>query len=618
MPYDDEIFGSFYDKGTVVFRQGDPGDTMYIIQGGAVEVCQLQDGHEVVLALLEKGDFFGEMALIDARPRSATITAIQPTRLLPFTRASLLKRIRLDPGVAFHLLRALSHRIEQATNLLRNWVESDETLRLALESRQEKALVDESPPEGHEVPCVGEEIHHSEDHFVKVEDLSLAHRESISFEANQIIFSQGDPGENLYIIAEGSVEISQETIGGKCILARLGPRDLFGEIALLTDLPRTATAVAIEPTRLITVRRGEFFNRIMAEPELGLYILQVLIMRLRRIHQAMADPEKSTVAVPLLPPLLAKHEGVAKVAIVSLSTCGGCAAMLLEDEEELTSLLQMVKITFCPMFMDYDEIKDDVDVAIVDGAVRTKKDEETLKEARKKSRHLIAWGTCAALGGIPTLANQYELEEVIEASYGQTQDPFEYYLSGFGEKCPVMYEGENLALLRRAGKVSDFARVDYYLPGCPPQTSLLNQLINELSGELQSGKSRQIVCVDCYRKPHRTEYENFWVFPKFYWDPTNCFSSGGAPCLGFLTRGGCGALCPSSGLPCWGCRGPSAEVMKKIGDGNTFEQVLHSSLIRRCSVPENEIGTVMRILRRRGSSLLNFCHDTILDSSKLR
>ena len=620
MPYNDEIFGSFYAKGSVVFRQGDHGDTMYIIQSGGVEVSQLQDSREMVLALLERGDFFGEMALIDERPRSATVKTIQPTRLLPLTRGSLLKRMRQDPGVAFHLLRALSHRIEQATNHLRKLVESDESLRLALENRQEAALTNESqaPTRDDEIFSPPEDDPHPEDQIIQIEDLSLANQDKTSFEANQTIFSQGETGKTLYIIAEGSVEIFQESISGKCVLARLGPKDIFGEIALLTDLPRTATAVTLEPTRLITLGRSEFFSRVKDEPELAFYVFQVLIMRLRKIHQAMADPEKSIDGVQhILPPLI-KHEGVAKVAIVSLTTCGGCAAMILENQEDLVSLLERVQISYCPMLMDHGEIKDDVDVAIVDGVVRVKEDEEKLKEARKKSRHLVAWGTCAALGGIPTLANQYELEEVIEASYGQTQDPFDYYLSESRGSRGAIYENEDLALLRRAGKVADFVRVDYYLPGCPPQTTLLNQLVKELRGERQTLKPRQIVCVECSRKPRKMEVDTLWVFPKSDWDPANCFSSGGAPCLGFLTRGGCGSVCPNNGLPCWGCRGPSVAALKKVNDGDTFEQVVYSSLIRRCHVPESEIGAVMRILRSRGSSLLNFYHDTAFDLSRLR
>src|SRR4030042_6495157 len=103
----EELFGPIYQRGEVVFRQGEPGDTIYIIQSGAVEVSQLRNDKKVVLALLEHGDFFGEMALIDNHPRTATVTTIYRTRLLSFTRSSFLERVRHDPGVVLHLLKGL-------------------------------------------------------------------------------------------------------------------------------------------------------------------------------------------------------------------------------------------------------------------------------------------------------------------------------------------------------------------------------------------------------------------------------------------------------------------------------------------------------------------------------
>lgn len=620
MTHGNEIFGSFFKKGTVVFREGDPGDLMYIIQSGGVEISQLQEGKEVVLALLERGDFFGEMALVDQRPRSATVTTIQPTRLLPLSRSSFLERVAQDPGVAFHLLESLSRRVEQATDRLRDKVEGDESLRLALERRREEIVMEESPSswEDSEPVTSSEEDSMSISYVVQVEDLSVARDGSLTFEAGQTVFSQGDPGDALFIISEGAVEIFQDSAGGKCVLARLGKRDIFGEIALLTEGLRTATAVATERTRLLPVKRAEFFHRVKDEPELALLILQVLIMRLRRIHQAMVEPEKSTIALRRVLPPLIKQKGLAKVAIVSLSTCGGCAATLLEDQDELTALLERARITYCPMLVDYSAIKDEVDVAVVDGTVRVREDEEKLREARHKSRYLVAWGTCAALGGIPTLANQYELEEVIEASYGQTQDTFDYYLSGSYGSRETAYQTAGMSLLRRVSKLADFVRVDYYLPGCPPQPRWLIQLLKELRGESQFEKPRQIVCVECDRKPSKVDVESLWVFPKSDWDPVKCFSSGGAPCLGFLTRGGCGAVCPSNGLPCWGCRGPSEKTLRKVGEGDSFEQVLYGSLVRRSRVDEKDVGTVMRILKSRGSSLLNFNHESMLERTKLR
>jgi len=271
------------------------------------------------------------------------------------------------------------------------------------------------------------------------------------------------------------------------------------------------------------------------------------------------------------------------------------------------------------MLIDKGEIGE-VEIAIVDGLVRVKEDEEKVIEARHKSRYLIAWGTCAAFGGIPAYANLYELEDLIKESYGYAKDAFAYYLSGTrGIDWATYQEQEKeLKLLRRASKLDEFVRVDYYLPGCPPRVNLLVQLLNELKGEGDIVKLRPIVCSECNRKPVKGTKDYFWVSPRPTWDPYQCFTSRGAICMGFITKGGCGAVCPQGGLPCWGCRGPSDNVFKKIENGNSFEEFMLNSLINRHQNLESQIKSVMRIFRKRGFNSLKFNRNFILDRSRIR
>ena len=259
------------------------------------------------------------------------------------------------------------------------------------------------------------------------------------------------------------------------------------------------------------------------------------------------------------------------------------------------------------MLIDAEELGE-VDIALVDGLVRVKEDEEKLMETRHKSRYLVAWGTCAAFGGIPAHANQYELEDLLEESYGHTQDTFEYYLSGSGGvDWKTFQEQENeLQVLRRARKIDDFVRADYYLPGCPPSVGLLINLVSELRGEGLPTKPKPIVCAECSRKPRKMQVDQFWVSPKPDWEADQCFTSRGSVCLGFMTRGGCGAVCPRGGLPCWGCRGPSESVLKKMEEGNSFDDFMLNSLVSRHKQLEEQIRSVMRIFRKHANSSLKF------------
>ena len=95
----EELFGSLYEKNSVIFKEGDPADRMYIIQSGALEVTQRRGKHEEVLTFLEKGDLVGEIALLDGNSRTATVKAIARSRLLAITRESLLTHISRDPGI---------------------------------------------------------------------------------------------------------------------------------------------------------------------------------------------------------------------------------------------------------------------------------------------------------------------------------------------------------------------------------------------------------------------------------------------------------------------------------------------------------------------------------------
>jgi CRP-like cAMP-binding protein len=87
-----QLFGRVYRRGEVIFEESVPGDEMYIIQSAAVEISRNHGNRRVTLNLLEKGEFFGEMALVDSQPRSATATAVGRTRLLPVSKRIFLER----------------------------------------------------------------------------------------------------------------------------------------------------------------------------------------------------------------------------------------------------------------------------------------------------------------------------------------------------------------------------------------------------------------------------------------------------------------------------------------------------------------------------------------------
>lgn len=110
------------------------------------------------------------------------------------------------------------------------------------------------------------------------------------FGAGQVIFHLGDPGGLLYIISRGKVKISHTTPEGQdIVLAILGPGDFFGEMALLDDSPRSATAVALEPAETWTLHRDEFISYLVQQPEFSLHVLKTLARHIRRLNMQLAD-----------------------------------------------------------------------------------------------------------------------------------------------------------------------------------------------------------------------------------------------------------------------------------------------------------------------------------------
>ena len=94
-----------------IFREGDLGTEMYIIQDGQVEILRSLDGEERVLSVLDKGDFFGEMSVLEDLPRTASARALVRTRLLQINGSTFDQMLRGNPEIAVRMMRKLSRRL---------------------------------------------------------------------------------------------------------------------------------------------------------------------------------------------------------------------------------------------------------------------------------------------------------------------------------------------------------------------------------------------------------------------------------------------------------------------------------------------------------------------------
>jgi CRP-like cAMP-binding protein len=112
--------GRVYQDGEAIVRQGEVGDCMYVIQEGQVEVVVEKAGEEVQLMVLDTGELFGEMAIVEREVRMATVRALGQTRILTIGQKNFLRRIHKDPSLAWRVVQTMSRRIrELATEVAR-------------------------------------------------------------------------------------------------------------------------------------------------------------------------------------------------------------------------------------------------------------------------------------------------------------------------------------------------------------------------------------------------------------------------------------------------------------------------------------------------------------------
>ncbi|MGB5296403.1 MAG: cyclic nucleotide-binding domain-containing protein [Thermoanaerobaculia bacterium] len=105
--------GRVYQDGEFITRQGDVGQVMYVIQQGKVEVLMEKESHETLLRVAEEGEFLGEMAIFDHEVRSASLRAKGEVKVLTIDKKNFLKRIHVDPSLAFRIVQTMSQRVRE-------------------------------------------------------------------------------------------------------------------------------------------------------------------------------------------------------------------------------------------------------------------------------------------------------------------------------------------------------------------------------------------------------------------------------------------------------------------------------------------------------------------------
>jgi F420-non-reducing hydrogenase small subunit len=260
-----------------------------------------------------------------------------------------------------------------------------------------------------------------------------------------------------------------------------------------------------------------------------------------------------------------------KVGIYWAASCGGCDVALLDFNEKIFEVVDAVDIVFWPIAMDVKysdllDMRDDyIDVTFFNGSIRSSENERFAKILRKKSKLLVAFGSCACNGGIPGLANLASKKELFETVYinnETTPNPTKVVpqvKSAFGEETLTLPE-----IYDRVRSLDQVIDVDYFVPGCPPSADRIEEVFNAfISGKLPSKgtvfASDKSLCDECPRERKDKKITKIHRIHEIV-DNGECLLDQGILCMGPVTRGGCGAECILANMPCTGCYGPLSDI----------------------------------------------------------
>ncbi len=303
-------------------------------------------------------------------------------------------------------------------------------------------------------------------------------------------------------------------------------------LARFQVMRRMAADLGIEPERLrlewVSASEGARYAELVAEMTEQVRALGPLAPASRRGLGLMA--------------------GKLAIAAYCAAGCGGCEIALLEIHEHILELVEAADIVFWPAiadlkYADVEALEDgSIDVCLFNGAIRTEENAHIAELLRRKSKALVAFGACAAFGGVPGLGNLFDTADVLERAFTtESTDATDV------RPCTIGTEETSCVtpLTDRVSALSGVAAVDYVVPGCAPEAAQVWAVCSAIiAGELPSdqvivGAGDRSVCEECPREKRNTRVSAFVRSHQIVPEPGWCLLEQGVVCMGPATRSGC-------------------------------------------------------------------------------
>jgi len=265
-----------------------------------------------------------------------------------------------------------------------------------------------------------------------------------------------------------------------------------------------------------------------------------------------------------------------KLALYWAASCGGCEIAVLAIDEKILEVAAAFDIVLWPVAIDakvhdIEKMADQsIDVCLFNGSIRNSEQEYMAQLLRRKSKILVAFGSCAHEGCIPGLANLAGREAIFDYVYRRSPSvdnpqgivPQPEFEAPEGTlHIPVFYD--------TVKTLDQTVTVDYYVPGCPPEAENIYAIVKAVVAGLGGAPlppagtvlgKETTVCDECERTRNEKKIKAFKRTWEMIPNETDCLLEQGLVCCGLATRAGCGALCPKVNSPCIGCHGANAGV----------------------------------------------------------
>lgn len=207
-----------------------------------------------------------------------------------------------------------------------------------------------------------------------------------------------------------------------------------------------------------------------------------------------------------------------RIGVFKFSSCDGCQLAFFDMVEELLQNRD-IQIDFF-LEAQSNNSYEEFDIAFVEGSVSTEEEVEKIHDIRNRSKYLVAIGACAVSGGVQSIRNFMEFEDVKNYVY---------------QTIP------HTDILKQSKPISEFVKVDHAVRGCPINSFEIVETVTSIFLNKRPNLNQTPVCMECKLKGN------------------HCLIILGRPCIGPITASGCGAICPSFSRGCYGCFGPLHE-----------------------------------------------------------